>query len=156
MLFTESGLRLWRREDNFNLANAASDARIALDTIHTGGIAGPPPPRYVDMNGTLIDAAAAEHRGGRSPRASPYEDLRAISELTGGVATAFRKGSDALDRLDRSTRFQYLLGYYPANTNWDGKFRKLTVTVKRPGVTVLYRPASTPAIRSCRSTAGSS
>ena len=63
VLFTESGLRLWRREDNINIANAASDARIALDTIHTGGIAGPPPPRF-DMNGKLIDAAAAEHRGG--------------------------------------------------------------------------------------------
>ena len=71
VLFTESGLRLWRREDNINLANAASDARIALDTIHTGGIAGAPPPRF-DVNGTLIDAADAEHRGGGSTRASRY------------------------------------------------------------------------------------
>ena len=70
-------------------------------------------------------------------------DLRSRSarhlRADGGQSTAFRKGSNALDRIDRSTRFQYLLGYYPANTSLDGKFRKVTVTVKRPGVTVLYR-----------------
>ena len=138
VLFTESGLRLPRREDNISLANAASNARIAVDTIHTGGIAGPPPPRYAGANGTLvmqpIQSGAAMFAEGMA-----VEDLRAISELTGGRATAFRKGSDALDRIDRSTRFQYLLGYYPANTTLDGKFRKLAVTVKRPGVTMLYR-----------------
>jgi VWFA-related protein len=139
VLFTESGLRLPRREDHVKLANAASDARIALDTIHTGGVAGPPPPRYDGQGrGTLIvqplSSAAASFAEGVAAN-----DLRTLSELTGGRATAFRKGSDALDSIDRSTRFQYLLGYYPANSNWDGKFRKLTVTVKRPGVTVLYR-----------------
>ena len=137
VLFTESGLRLWRREDNINIANAASDARIALDTIHTGGTAGAPPPRF-DMNGKLTMQPLPSIGAGFN-EGFAVQDLRAISELTGGVATAFRRGSDALDRLDRSTRFQYLLGYYPANTNWDGKFRKLTVTVTRPGVTILYR-----------------
>jgi VWFA-related protein len=137
VLFTESGLRLWRREDNINIANAASDARIALDTIHTGGIAGPPPPRF-DMNGNLI-MKPLPTSGAAFTESFAVDDLQTMSELTGGRATAFRKGSDALDRLDRSTRFQYLLGYSPANANWDGKFRKLAVTVARPGVTVLYR-----------------
>jgi VWFA-related protein len=141
VLFTERGLRLRSREDHFALARAASDARIAVDTIHTGGIAGPPPPRYVGTtnNPSNLVMQPIQSGGALFAESMAAEDLRAISQLTGGQATAFRKGSDAFDRIDRSTRFQYLLGYYPANTDWDGKFRKLTVTAKRPGVTVLYR-----------------
>jgi hypothetical protein len=137
VFFTESGLRLPGREDGFALAHAASDARIALDTIHTGGIASPPPPRYIGANGTLV-IQPVQSGAQLFAEGMAAEDLRAMSELTGGQATAFRKAADALDRIDRSTRFQYLLGYYPANSS-DGKFRTLTVTVKRPGVTVLYR-----------------
>ena len=33
----------------------------------------------------------------------------------------------------------YLLGYYPTNANWDGKYRKIEVKVNRPGVTVMFR-----------------
>src|SRR5699024_8596597 len=42
-------------------------------------------------------------------------------------------------RLDASTRAQYLLGYAPANDDWDGRYRKVRVRVNRPGVRVLYR-----------------
>jgi VWFA-related protein len=137
VLFTERGLRLRSREDYFSLTNAASDARIALDTIHTGGMEGPTAPS-VTITGTVnmpvLSSSAASFAEGIAA-----EDLRAMSEQTGGQATAFGYASTALDRIDRSTRFQYLLGYYPANATSDGKFRKLSVTVKRPGVTVLYR-----------------
>ena len=33
----------------------------------------------------------------------------------------------------------YTLGYYPENKNWDGKFRRITVKVARPGVKLHYR-----------------
>jgi VWFA-related protein len=137
VLFTERGLRLPRREDHARLANAASDARIALDTIRTGGVAGPPPPQFSARGELIIQPLASSAASFAEGFAA--NDLRTLSDLTGGRATAFSKGSEALDAIDRSTRFQYLLGYYPANSNWDGKFRKLTVTVKRSGVTVLYR-----------------
>ena len=141
VLFTEKGLRLSRREDNINLANAASDARIAVDTIHTGGVAEAPPPQF-DPRGTVTGSVMLlpeSNSGASFAEGFAVEDLRTISELTGGRATAFRKGSDALDRIDRGSRFQYLLGYFPANPSADGTFRKLTVTVKRPGLTALYR-----------------
>jgi hypothetical protein len=62
-----------------------------------------------------------------------------MSELTGGETAAFRYGDQTFARLDESTRAQYLLGYAPSNGNWDGRYRKVRVTVNRPGVKVLSR-----------------
>ena len=33
----------------------------------------------------------------------------------------------------------YTLGYYPENKVWDGKFRRITVKVARPGIKLHYR-----------------
>jgi hypothetical protein len=45
----------------------------------------------------------------------------------------------SLSRIAQATGSGYLLGYYPSNTAFDGRFRRITVTVKKPGATVLYR-----------------
>ena len=34
----------------------------------------------------------------------------------------------------------YTLSYYPGNKVWDGKFRRITVKVARPGIKLHYRP----------------
>jgi hypothetical protein len=44
-----------------------------------------------------------------------------------------------MDRINDVTRATYLLGYYPTNTNWDGRYRKVQIKTSRPGATVLYR-----------------
>jgi hypothetical protein len=41
--------------------------------------------------------------------------------------------------VDEATRTQYLLGYYPKDDRWTGRYRKMEVRVNRPGVTVSYR-----------------
>ena len=46
----------------------------------------------------------------------------------------------ALKRMLADIGTYYLLGYYSTNTRLDGRFRKLTVRVKRPGVEVRARP----------------
>jgi hypothetical protein len=66
-------------------------------------------------------------------------DLRAMASLTGGQVSIYKYASRAFDRLDRATRFHYVLGYYPANATWDGSDRHVKVSVRRPGVTVLHR-----------------
>lgn len=133
---TPRGVALPRQEDDKSLAAVASDARVALDIIYTGGTVGAPPAR-ADMGQIRM-----------SPLPSPaavfaqtfmVQDLRLITEMTGGQLTSFRSGASAFAKLDESTRFQYLLGYYPSDTTWNGKYRKVTVRVNRPGVTVLYR-----------------
>lgn len=73
--------------------------------------------------------------------------LRRLVEPTGGRAyeleDAHRGGVDQIDRsvveIARELRVQYTLGYYPAKTRKDGKFRRLRVETTRPGLTVRAR-----------------
>jgi hypothetical protein len=66
---------------------------------------------------------------------------RNLIALTGGqfFAHRFPKASMDADRFDESSRFQYVLGYYPERADLDGKFRRITVKLSRPGLTALYR-----------------
>jgi VWFA-related protein len=139
---TPRGLSLPRIENDRSIGVAASDARVAIDIIFTGGVVGAPTPRFEPPTGS---------RGGRivmSPlptsaasfgQSFNIQALRYVSELTGGQTTAFRFADYAFDRLDAATRFQYLLGYYPTDARVDGRLRRIVVKVNRPGVTVLYR-----------------
>jgi hypothetical protein len=65
--------------------------------------------------------------------------IHMMSELTGGQSSVYAPAEQAFDRIERASSTWYLLGYYPANRVLDGKYRKVTVKVNKPGVTVLYR-----------------
>jgi VWFA-related protein len=68
------------------------------------------------------------------------QNLRAIAWLTGGFGlTNSNNFEDAFERIVRETSTYYLLGYYPTNQRQDGRFRRLTVRVKRPGLEVRSR-----------------
>jgi Ca-activated chloride channel homolog len=47
---------------------------------------------------------------------------------------------DAFAKIAAELRTQYSLGYYPANTEHDGQYRKLRVTVNRRAVSLRTRP----------------
>jgi VWFA-related protein len=128
IFFTEKGLVMPRLEEDVALSQAANDARVALDTIETGGI-------YVGQPGN----AAGLMPEGTWNQTFAFKALRNISEFTGGVSSIAEDGMKAMDRINDVTRATYLLGYYPTNTTWDSKYRKVQVKVSRPGVTVLYR-----------------
>lgn len=69
------------------------------------------------------------------------DHLRELAENTDGVAIVNTNNIDAaLGRMLADIGTYYLLGYYSTNTKLDGKFRKLTVRVKRPDVQVRARP----------------
>jgi VWFA-related protein len=133
LVTVEGALSLHDSTDEDRLAALAADARVALDLIHTGGV---------------VAAPVAGARGPIAPVPTPSQvfsqtfavkGLRALADLSGGQAWAFKTGEYALDRLDRATRFQYLIGYVPTNRVQDGRFRRIRVDVTRPGVRVLYR-----------------
>jgi VWFA-related protein len=68
------------------------------------------------------------------------DSLRTLSEETGGFAAVNRNDFDgAYERVVRENSVYYVLGYYPANERRDGRFRKIEVRVKRPGLQVRSR-----------------
>ena len=139
VFLTPDGVALPRLENDKSLAAAASDARVALDLIYGGGAAPDPPPSRVLPDGTLVPPPALRSASSMFQQSAMVSDMRVMSEMTGGQMTAFRSGEYAFSRLDRATRFEYLLGYSPSSAATDGAFRKIAITVKRPGATVLYR-----------------
>src|SRR5215472_11269303 len=56
--------------------------------------------------------------------------LRKLAEETGGrviEARGMNKIANAFDQISEELHHQYSLGYYPDNTNWDGRFRKIQI-----------------------------
>ncbi len=69
------------------------------------------------------------------------EALQVLASNTDGYAIIDPAGVDlAQQRMVADTGSYYLLGYYSTNTKLDGRLRKLTVRVKRPGAVVRTRP----------------
>jgi VWFA-related protein len=126
---TEQGFYLPRADYDRDLAVFASDARVALDTIQTGGVAatmaagGPMGPYITVQNGPQLRA------------------LREISDISGGQSSVSKYAEAAFDRILSSTEFGYLLGYVPSDPRADGRTRNIKVTVNRRDATVAYRRA---------------
>jgi VWFA-related protein len=156
LFFTEQGLFLPRLENDKSVAALANDARVAIDTFQTGGIitdGGTTVPGTLSPSGVAGASArspAGAGIGGAPPGTAPSQTsmttrafalgtLKNVSDLTGGQASVLADAYTNLARLNESTRAHYLLGYYPADTRWDGKYRQITVRVNRPGVRVSYR-----------------
>ncbi len=86
------------------------------------------------------------------------ENLRSLAENTDGLAVVDTNALDSgIKRVVDDLTSYYLLGYYATNTKLDGKFRKITVRVKRPSVDVRarrgYRAATREEIEEGRMTA---
>jgi VWFA-related protein len=70
-----------------------------------------------------------------------HDSLKTMAENTDGLAIVNTNAVEQqLQRVVQDTGAYYLLGYYSTNTKLDGRFRRLTVRVKRPGVEVRARP----------------
>ena len=112
----------------------ASGARVALSYIHTGGLQG------LAMHRGRINLKRATDPMTQDRIHLPA-DHRRLAELTGGVSSFYSYASRPLDALERASRVQYLLGYYPkANVAPDAQ-RTIRVVVRRSHVTPMYRHA---------------
>lgn len=106
-----------------------NDAQVALYPVDARGLVG-----AVTLNrGRPAFTTFAGVRGN-------IETMQVVAEDTGGRAFA---NSNALDLSIRhavdDSRLTYLLGYYPADTKWDGRYRRLAVQVDRKGLMVRHR-----------------
>ena len=146
---TPSGLFPPRVENDKSLAAAASDSRVAIDILYTGGVVGAPPPksafeRIGGATASQMPNPRAEQEGMPTSgmvfeQIARVQGLRELAQMTGGQVAAFTSGASAFRRLAEATRFEYLLGYSPTNAAREGDYRRIVVKVNRPGVTVSYR-----------------
>lgn len=84
----------------------------------------PPPPPSID----------------RARLTARLTSLRTLAEATDGIAIVDTNDlTRGLQRVVSDLTSYYLLAYYSTNTKLDGKFRSITVRVKRPGVQVRAR-----------------
>jgi VWFA-related protein len=114
------------------MAAAAVAARASVSIIQSGGLTVP----ALHAGRASIGRFASPDEMGNSSQVSSD---RTIAEQTGGIASFYRPAREPLTWIARTTQFEYVLGYYPSAPPEDGNFRRVRVTVGRPGFTVVYR-----------------
>src|SRR5262249_31108665 len=123
-------------------AEALTDAQIAVYPVDARGL----------VNYSVFDASnSGRDKFGRSisrpgrmqqeisrqsaELASAHGAMNELADRTGGKAFYNRNDLDVAIRksIDDGSTY-YTLAYYPENKDWNGKFRKIRVKVKRDGV----------------------
>jgi len=120
-------------------ARALSNANVAVYTVDARGLFGTGPRATDD----LPRRPARPGSGGRinlADMGSGEHAMQVLADVTGG--RRFYSRND-VDRAIRSaiddSQVSYTLGYYPTHGRWDGRFFKLKVKVKQPGLDVRAR-----------------
>jgi hypothetical protein len=116
------------------LVKWATRARVAVWYVQTGGL-----PGDSMLQGRLVTRPGGYDALSRDGALHAPGDHRLFTSLTGGDASFYQYASKPLDAIDRASRFQYLLGYYPLLEKASAGPRRIRVVVKRPGVSVSYR-----------------
>jgi VWFA-related protein len=90
---------------------------------------------------TIFDQPYAESTIGATTHFDAQVDgTNSLAVDTGGFAIRNENNfSRALDEIRQDAGTYYIIGYTPANTTFDGKYRAIAVSVRRPGVKVRAR-----------------
>lgn len=126
------GARRSFTEERTRVVRALNASNVAIYPVDAAGLENP-------YGGAF---AASRSSLGRAYSSSwdKQGTMTDLADRTGG--RAFFNTNDIRGSIRRAiddSRFTYVLGYYPSNGNWDGKFRKIKVQVRRPGVELRYR-----------------
>jgi VWFA-related protein len=120
----------------------ATRANVAIYAIDPRGLTNPDQDLVFANNNPSADARS----GDLGPRSAGREfffsqnSLRQIAYDTGGFPVLNQNDfSTAFDRIVRENSGYYVLGYYSTNERRDGRFRSITVRVRRPGLQVRSR-----------------
>jgi VWFA-related protein len=121
---TEYGMLMPSADYDRDLGALAADARVAIDTIQTGG---------VNAGGVGSSTAVSASSG------FALSALRTVAETSGGQHSVSNYADQAFDRILSATGFGYVLGYTPSKPVAEGGFRRIAVEVNRRGVNVAHR-----------------
>jgi VWFA-related protein len=116
-------------EDMKKTAMLLTDAQVVVYPVDARGLIG-----------SSVADASKQFSGPSLTELELFGNHSAMQELardTGGLAFYNRNDLDRAieSSLAHGSKY-YMLGYYPADTNWDGKFRAIEVEVARPGAHV--------------------
>ncbi len=150
------GLVLPRLEHEKSLANLASDARVRLHCLQTGGTwvpseriqrgftSGPAAGTAEQATSGVFDTRTITTFRGQLPSghvsmSNALDRTEKLAEMTGGMAFSHKDIKPSLEAINLSNQSAYLLAYRPKAEKQDGTFRKIEVQVNRPGLRVLHR-----------------
>jgi len=123
--------------------NAAVRANLSIYSLDTRGLQAVSPlgdASTGSLRGTGAYNGGAIQNNFNANFAS-QETLTTLSVDTGGKAFLDNNDfSPAFAQIQRHTSAYYVIGFHSTDTARDGRFRKLTVKVNRPGVKLEYRP----------------
>ncbi len=123
------------------VVQTARNANVAVHFVDVRDPAGPL--GQPGVPGSAAETARAiDDRDATSTLAMAGRDAdgaRSIAADTGGSVIAGTRLDDGLIRAAAEGRSYYLIGYTSANTARDGRFRRIEVTVSRPGTEVRTR-----------------
>jgi VWFA-related protein len=152
--FVASEVLDWQVQSTIDMANRANVSIYIIDS--TGLKGGVPQSSAVAPPSALAGISAAvdqESRIRTSAGESIFDISRheginrqqdllfRISEDTGGhFIKNTNDFSDGLNRVDDEIRSRYTLAYRSTDQNFDGKYRKVKIEVRRPGVNIVARP----------------
>jgi VWFA-related protein len=139
------------RSAEMDMIAAATRANVSVYSIDPRGLSTGtedailigvmPPPTSIDGTPTQYGAVGQSMISSLSDESKrARESLRMFSDNTGGRAIVDRNDMDAaFRRVVEDNSSYYILGYDSPNTQRDGKFHRVTVKVKRPGLQVRTR-----------------
>jgi VWFA-related protein len=114
------------------LTEDANRANVSFYPVYPRGLA----PFDAPIGPDRPPSSAAD----RANLTARQESLRQLAADTDGLAVVNTNQIDtALQRIVADLSSYYLLGYYSTNTRLDGRFRSISVRVRRPGVQVRAR-----------------
>jgi VWFA-related protein len=127
------------------LGSLLADAQVSVYPIDARGLIGSPLYNVADnitgQGGSALGGLAMKAEGKQSEELfQSHVSMLDIADKTGGKAYYNRNDIDnALsDSIDDGSTY-YMVGYYPQNKKWDGRFRKIEVKTRRHDVNLRYR-----------------
>jgi VWFA-related protein len=118
------------------VARALNQSNLAIYPVDTRGLLVPGEFDASRQHPFAAGAPATETGVGQDEDVT----MNLLAEQTGGHA--FHNTNDiqgAIRRTLEDSRFTYLLGFYPDNGDWDGRFHELKLSAKKTGLVLRYR-----------------
>ena len=127
------------------LGSLLTDAQVAVYPIDARGLIGSPlynvASNLSGQGGSSLGGLAMKAEGKQSEELfQSHVAMLDLADKTGGKAYYKRNDIDnsLRDGIDDGSTY-YMVGYYPQNKKWDGRFRKIEVKTRRPGINLRYR-----------------